>query len=162
MFQFLHVASCPFTGQYLEVSGSVFFTASIKYLCTLVRCTMSIFPAKNSGCLSFSSYIRCSSPIIIFTGLCLICFSVCLQLGSPVLDTALWVCLTRAENSVRITSLKLLAILSLMQEAFGCLCCKDTLLAFSLSIQDLQVLFCQPGQLPACTGAWVFPGAGFC
>ena len=62
-------------------------------------------------------------------------FSVSLQLGSPVLDTALQVCLTRAEKRGRITSLKLLAILCLMQEPFGHLCCKGTLLTFNLSIR---------------------------
>lgn len=90
---------------------------------------------------------------------------VCIELGSPKLDPALELCLTKAEQRGRSASLNSLAMLFLMQtrRLLGCFAARVHGGSRSARYRSLQGCFAV-GQPPACTGAWGYsaPGVGLC
>lgn len=70
---------------------------------------------------------------------------VSLILGSSALDSTLQMCLSSAEQSERVSSLSLLAMLCLIQNATGFLCCEGTLLVHWQSVicQHTKVHLCR-------------------
>jgi len=72
VFQLLPIASCPGTGHQRKEPGSVFFAPSLQTHIHIAKIPPSLlFSRLNSPrSLSLSSYVRCSSPLIIFVVLC--------------------------------------------------------------------------------------------
>jgi len=99
---------CPFVLDTLFPTPSHWVFMHITQICL----ALSFSRLNSSSSLSFSAYDRCLKPSVpCGPSLDPLQYArVSLELGSPALDTALQMCLTRAEQSGRIMSLNLLAM----------------------------------------------------
>lgn len=165
VFQFMPVASPPFTDYCQEESGFTFFTPPHHVFRNTNNIPRSLLFSSLSSPISlwFSSDLRCPNLPIIFMAIHWTCSSNSISLiqENPELDTELQMCLTSKEKRRRTTSFHLLKILCLMQprklrDAFAtstyyCL----TLYSVSTWISgSFSPKLLSSHSAPASTGAW--------